>query len=514
MESTPQLYSVLQDTQESLAAALARIQTLRIREKYLAFCNSRLRAQIRENGLVPDAPDPPPNLTRRRSSSPQTPRSGKEDAQLLGKLSDHLSAGDRHCLGAYLYEEAQEHPIILLADEEQVPASLITTPSWIEIVEHKVHISAGQIVGMSAVDNGVKGRILPMGRKSTNSSWLGYLFRKSKDRDSVAASRHSSAPATLAEPGRSEIRPGGPSNGTTSFGGDEAKMEADGDSPSGCLSSGVCQVLWKDGGGNGQLKRVVFEASVATQAHVHKHVETWSHAASSRAPMFDDGEHLGMQEQGASSSKGEGKPSITGTAPYDSPQDKQVLGEDGELVPPQHLIPIGQLPELNVPSKLLTDDHLKGIMAAVPKRLMQANWSLLYSTAQHGFSLQSLYRKAAGCEPTVLVVKDPAEYIFGSFCSEAWKIAPRFYGTGESFVFQLEPHRVYYSWKRDHKSRNDFFMFGSQDSIGVGGTGHFAIWIDGELLYGHSGVCDTFGSPCLASKEEFKIIALELWVLS
>lgn len=72
---------------------------------------------------------------------------------------------------------------------------------------------------------------------------------------------------------------------------------------------------------------------------------------------------------------------------------------------------------------------------------------------------------------------------------------------------------VYYPWKRGHKGRNDFFMFGSQDSIGIGGTGHFALWLDGELLYGHSGVCDTFGSPCLASKDEFKIIALELWML-
>lgn len=61
--------------------------------------------------------------------------------------------------------------------------------------------------------------------------------------------------------------------------------------------------------------------------------------------------------------------------------------------------------------------------------------------------------------------------------------------------------------------RNDFFMFGSPESIGVGGTGHFAIWLDSDLLYGHSGMCDTFGSPCIAAKEEFKILKLELWHL-
>lgn len=119
-------------------------------------------------------------------------------------------------------------------------------------------------------------------------------------------------------------------------------------------------------------------------------------------------------------------------------QEQKVTGEEGELVVPKHLVPMGRVPELNKTSILLKEHHLKGIVAAIPKRMRQANWQLLYSTARHGYSLQSLYRRAAGFAPTILVIKDPAEHIFGSYCSEPWKIAPRFYGTGESFVFQLE----------------------------------------------------------------------------
>jgi len=49
------------------------------------------------------------------------------------------------------------------------------------------------------------------------------------------------------------------------------------------------------------------------------------------------------------------------------------------------------------------------------------------------------------------------------------------------------------------------------ECIAVGGLGHFAIWLDAELLSGNSGSCGTFGSPCLAHKEDFRIAVVELW---
>lgn len=44
----------------------------------------------------------------------------------------------------------------------------------------------------------------------------------------------------------------------------------------------------------------------------------------------------------------------------------------------------------------------------------------------------------------------------------------------------------------------------------VQGTGPSA-WMREELLRGSSGLCDTFASPCLASREESGILAVELW---
>ena len=59
------------------------------------------------------------------------------------------------------------------------------------------------------------------------------------------------------------------------------------------------------------------------------------------------------------------------------------------------------------------------------------------STERHGISLQTLYRRSMAA-PTLLVIRDSAGYVFGCFTSEAWRVATRFYGSGETFVFQLQ----------------------------------------------------------------------------
>lgn len=384
---------------------------------------------------------------------------------------------------------------------------------------------AGQ--GMSTFDSSLKPPLgapplpPPLEGRANPNPWMAYLFGKEKGRGDIT---RPSAPIDILKPG-SRSKDAGPHAGYDSapetdamittfqrffdrhsnsrrrrgrLEGGETQSERSADES--YSSAGVCQRVWKDGGSSRQIKRAVLEASAATQAHVHKQIETWSDAAARNATL--DSSALNGGAQGGVNA---------GREP--PPEEHKITGEEGELVPPKPLTPSGNLPKLSHPSALLKEEHLKGLMAAVPNRMHQADWLLLYSTSKHGISLLTMYRRAAGHAPCVLLMKDPGGHVFGSYCSEAWKVAPRFFGTGESFVFQLEPQQVYYPWKRKHKVRNDYFMFGSTDSIGVGGSGHFAFWLDGELHCGHSGVCDTFGSPCLASKGEFKILVLELWTL-
>jgi hypothetical protein len=61
--------------------------------------------------------------------------------------------------------------------------------------------------------------------------------------------------------------------------------------------------------------------------------------------------------------------------------------------------------------------------------------------------------------------------------------------------------------------RNDYFQFGTPESLAVGGGGHFAIFLQEDLLRGSSGISATFGNPCLAGSTEFAVGKLEVWAV-
>lgn len=54
----------------------------------------------------------------------------------------------------------------------------------------------------------------------------------------------------------------------------------------------------------------------------------------------------------------------------------------------------------------MDEEAVRALSAAVPARFRQARWTLLYSTARDGISLQTMLRNAARQAPTVLVVRD------------------------------------------------------------------------------------------------------------
>ena len=80
---------------------------------------------------------------------------------------------------------------------------------------------------------------------------------------------------------------------------------------------------------------------------------------------------------------------------------------------------------------------------------------------------------------------------------------------------ELQPEMVLWRWyqKRMALGRNDFFQYGTHDCLALGGAPAYAFKLDGDLVYGRSGVSETFGNSPLASSEEFEIGRVELWGL-
>ncbi|KAG2383251.1 hypothetical protein C9374_004588 [Naegleria lovaniensis] len=195
---------------------------------------------------------------------------------------------------------------------------------------------------------------------------------------------------------------------------------------------------------------------------------------------------------------------------------------------------------------ILKESQIRELSLSLPVRFRNKNFVLLYSTQEHGISLQTLYRKIEQQEPIILVVETTKAEIFGAFLTEQVEMTKRerYYGDGQSFVFKFEQHhgsnesselqsphpeddeyvlvhnshpkhkekqtiRVY-NWTR----KNDYFQLTSARQFSVGGGGQgFALTFDPDLKYGSSYSSETFGNDILTSHTDFEIYRVEVFTI-
>ncbi|XP_046393013.1 oxidation resistance protein 1 isoform X3 [Ischnura elegans] len=172
------------------------------------------------------------------------------------------------------------------------------------------------------------------------------------------------------------------------------------------------------------------------------------------------------------------------------------------------------LPELAGTTEILSEEHRRKLCRHLPARAEGYAWSLAFSTSQHGFSLNSMYRKMARVEsPILLVVQDTENNVFGALTSCALKVSDHFYGTGESFLFKFDIDSqdttcTVYNWTGE----NIYFIKGNNESLAIGaGDGKFGLWLDGDLYQGRTQHCDTYGNEPLVPSGDFVIKTLECW---
>uniref|UniRef100_A0A7S3R957 Oxidation resistance protein 1 n=1 Tax=Dunaliella tertiolecta TaxID=3047 RepID=A0A7S3R957_DUNTE len=170
----------------------------------------------------------------------------------------------------------------------------------------------------------------------------------------------------------------------------------------------------------------------------------------------------------------------TGSSNFLSPplSPRMPSGPESHAIPlePPMPIPQGLVPHMQGgPSSIVSSEDVAALVCggALPARHAPIGgasrpWRLTYCTRQHGISLATLYRRAANVSPTLLFIKDTGGGVFGAYCSEPWRVGPRFYGSGETCVFQLYPRRVLYPWQRlaaqdgrHIQGNNSYFQFGT-----------------------------------------------------
>ncbi|KAF5736713.1 hypothetical protein HS088_TW14G00863 [Tripterygium wilfordii] len=189
-----------------------------------------------------------------------------------------------------------------------------------------------------------------------------------------------------------------------------------------------------------------------------------------------------------------------------SSNNSDVFEEANEQQSPQK-----SLPDLTDDSAFISQDLYEFLKLSLPNIVMGRRWVLLYSTSKHGISLRTLTRKSADLPgPCLLIAGDMRGAVFGGLleCPLKPTAKRKYQGTHQTFVFT-----TIYGAPRIFRPTgvNRYYYLCLNDLLALGGGGNFALCLDGDLLRGTSGPCETFGNLCLAHSEEFELKNVELW---
>ncbi|XP_073985556.1 TLD domain-containing protein mustard isoform X10 [Rhodnius prolixus] len=227
--------------------------------------------------------------------------------------------------------------------------------------------------------------------------------------------------------------------------------------------------------------------------------------------LIDSDTELWDDEDGTG---GDRRPSDTDIGEY-TRESWEVLSMSGELRKVLYASSAASLdldafiPDLVGNTEILSEDHRKQLCRHLPARAEGYVWTLVFSTSQHGFSLNSMYRKMTRVEsPILMVIQDTDNNVFGALTSCSLKVSDHFYGTGESLLFRFAPDCQVYNWTGD----NMYFIKGNNESLSIGaGDGKFGLWLDGDLYQGRSESCATYGNEPLSPQQDFVVKTLECW---
>lgn len=76
------------------------------------------------------------------------------------------------------------------------------------------------------------------------------------------------------------------------------------------------------------------------------------------------------------------------------------------------------VPDLIGTTEILSDEHREQLCRHLPARAEGYAWTLVFSTSQHGFSLNSMYRKMSKVESPILLVIEDTE---GNVSIKRWQ---------------------------------------------------------------------------------------------
>ncbi|VAI49201.1 unnamed protein product [Triticum turgidum subsp. durum] len=197
--------------------------------------------------------------------------------------------------------------------------------------------------------------------------------------------------------------------------------------------------------------------------------------------------------------------------------DKEVVNHAESVAPalelegPNEVNSLTNMPVMSEPSVLLSETMRSTLYSSLPILAQGRSWVLLYSTLRHGISLSTLYRRSLLCPGySLLVVGDRKGAVFGGLVEAPLQptSTKKYQGTNNCFVFtNLHSDPAIYR----PTGANKYYTVCSADYLALGGGGHFALYLDSDLLSGSSSNSETFNNQCLSHSPDFAVKDVELW---
>jgi hypothetical protein len=170
------------------------------------------------------------------------------------------------------------------------------------------------------------------------------------------------------------------------------------------------------------------------------------------------------------------------------------------------------LPLIDVKSEIIDENHWLFLWKEVPSRHRLHNLELVFATRNDGYNLGTLYKNCGTREPLMVIIETSDGTSFGAFISESFSKSDEktFYGNGESFLFSINPNRVY-QWVGLNNSEpgcDTCFILARRDQLALGGgkDGH-GLWLNSSLTQTSSARSSTYNNAPLVGSEKVKEVA-------
>lgn len=183
--------------------------------------------------------------------------------------------------------------------------------------------------------------------------------------------------------------------------------------------------------------------------------------------------------------------------------------EEGEAK--RQLVLQRPLPRLTLQSEFVNEANWIALWSWIPSRLRMLDLDQIYSSDKHGYSLQTLYSKCETFDYLLILLETTDGAVLGVFTTKSLDHRhSMFFGTGETFLFTLNPLPKRYPWKAESASAS--FIFASHEYMAFGaGSAGFGIRIDAGLEIVESNPTPTFDNPRLLDEPSAKIASIEVY---